>query len=148
MSIENKAAALIEKMNTEQENYRNWLLSLSPEEMLDHAYEFAIRREMMAVIENIEVIGLSEKQADALLKSENPLADIYKGFTYVDTQFPDIVRGCVEEHAKMLVQQAKEPRQASKPSRKARPSVLERLGAPTLRQTLPKNSAKSREQER
>ena len=34
MSIENKAAALIEKMNTEQENYRNWLLSLLPEEML------------------------------------------------------------------------------------------------------------------
>lgn len=36
--------ALYEKMFEEQENFRSWLLSQPPEEILNHTYEYTVRR--------------------------------------------------------------------------------------------------------
>lgn len=37
--------ALYEKMFEEQENFRSWLLSQPPEEILNHTYEYTVRED-------------------------------------------------------------------------------------------------------
>ena len=39
MTLDQLNTELYQKMFAEQEKYKTWLLSLSPEAMLDHAYE-------------------------------------------------------------------------------------------------------------
>ena len=112
MTTAEKNTALYEKMSAEQEEYRKWLLAQTPEKILEHAYEFAMRREIVAVMEDVELIDLSEKQTDVLLSAEHPLADIYKAFSNIDTQYADITRGCVEEYATAIIQQEQERREA------------------------------------
>lgn len=69
--------ALTEKLTMEQNQYREWLLSLPPEEILDHAYEYAIREDIVLATEDEP---LSEKQCKALLKLDTPVADIFNDF--------------------------------------------------------------------
>ena len=42
--------ALYEKMFEAQEKYREWLLSQPPEEILNHAYEYTIREDIILAI--------------------------------------------------------------------------------------------------
>ena len=99
MTIEEKCAALYEKASAEQAEYRNWLISQPPEEILNHTHEYTVREDIVMAMEDLEVIGLTEKQLDMLLNLESPLADIYKDYTKIDTQQMDIVRGCIEDRA-------------------------------------------------
>lgn len=73
MTNEQLNTALYKKMFAEQEKYRNWLLSQSPEEILNHSYEYNIREDILLSFENND---LSDAQARALLRSANPLADL------------------------------------------------------------------------
>lgn len=62
--------ALYEKMFAEQETYRAWLLSQPPEEILNHAYEYTVREDILM---SLEYHDLPDAQARALLKSPSPL---------------------------------------------------------------------------
>ena len=62
--------ALYEKMATEQEKYRDWLKSQPPEEVLNHAYEYTVREDIVMAMEELE---LTDTQAQALLESPSPL---------------------------------------------------------------------------
>ena len=57
---------LYEKMSYEQDYYRQWLLSQPPEEILNHAYEYAMREDILMAMETEE---LTDAQAQALLGS-------------------------------------------------------------------------------
>ena len=112
MTNEEKNNALYEKVSAEQDKYRSWLLSQPPEEILNHTYEYNIREDIVMAMEDMELIGLTEEQTDALLKSESPLAYIYRDFTKVETNHMDVVRGCIEDRAKAEVKQEQEIRDA------------------------------------
>ena len=64
---------LYEKMEAEQQQYREWLLAQPPDEILNHTYEYTMRQDILMAMEEM---GLSDKQARALLKSPCPLADV------------------------------------------------------------------------
>jgi len=64
MDAEKQNNALYEKMSAEQRIYREWLLSLPAQEILDHAYEYTIREDILIAME--EDI-LSEEEVQALL---------------------------------------------------------------------------------
>lgn len=66
---------LYQKMYAEQEQYKAYLLTLPPAQILDHAGEYACRENILMVIESN---NLSNARAEALLKSSTPLADVYK----------------------------------------------------------------------
>lgn len=66
--------ALYQKMFAEQEAFRNKLLAMTPQEILDHAYEYTSREDILLAMENND---LSNRQAKALLKSETPLGDVF-----------------------------------------------------------------------
>ena len=74
--------ALFEKMSDEQDNYRDWLKSQPPEEVLNHAYEYTIREDIVMAMEELE---LTDTQAQALLESPSPLADVYRYFEKLET---------------------------------------------------------------
>jgi len=85
---------LYEKMSAEQRVYREWLLSLPAQEILDHAYEYSIREDILIAME--EDI-LSEEQAQALLQSPCSLADVYKDWQKRDNcGHMDIIRDVIE----------------------------------------------------
>ena len=57
---------LYEKMEAEQKQYREWLLTQPPDEILNHTYEYTMRQDILIAMEEQR---LSDKQAQALLKS-------------------------------------------------------------------------------
>ena len=82
MNTNNLNTALYEKMATEQEKYRDWLKSQPPEEILHHTYEYTVREDIVMAMEQLE---LTDAQAQALLDSPSPLADVYRYFEKLET---------------------------------------------------------------
>ena len=77
MNTNNLNTALYEKMTAEQDKFRDWLKSQPPEEVLNHAYEYTIREDIVMAMEELE---LTDTQAQALLESPSPLADTLRHF--------------------------------------------------------------------
>ena len=84
MTQEQLNTALYKKMFAEQEKYKAWLLSQPPESILDHAYEYTSREDILLSLENDD---LSSAQAKALLKSPCPLADVFKDWDKRDNSY-------------------------------------------------------------
>lgn len=104
MNINEKNTALYEKMAAEQDTFRDWLKSQPPEEVLHHAYEYSVREDIVMAMEELE---LSDKQAQALLDSLSPLADVYRHFEKLETGYMDVIRESIEDRAdEMSVQRA------------------------------------------
>ena len=74
MINEERNTALYEKMFAEQETYRAWLLTQPPEEILKHTYEYTVREDILM---SLECNNLPDAQAQALLRSPSPLADVF-----------------------------------------------------------------------
>ena len=74
MTQEEMLTALYEKMAAEQDKYRDWLKGQPAAEVLNHAYEYTVREDIVMCMEEFE---LTEAQAKALLASPTPLADVY-----------------------------------------------------------------------
>ncbi len=82
MDAEKLNQALYDKMAAEQERFKHGLLGMTTEEALDHAYEYAMRQDILMEMEELD---LSAPEAAALLESPCPLADIYKDFRDMET---------------------------------------------------------------
>ena len=96
MNTNDLNAALYEKMAAEQDQYRDWLKSQPPEEILHHAYEYSVREDIVMAMEELE---LTDAQAQALLDSSSPLADVYRYFEKLETAHMDVVRDSIENRA-------------------------------------------------
>lgn len=94
-----------EKMQAEQEQFKSWLVKQSPEEILNNAYQYAVKEDILF---SFDVLELEDGQAAALLSSPSPLEDVYKEFTKRETGYMDILRDCVEDRAKQLIQAREE----------------------------------------
>ena len=89
-------AKLYNKMQQEQNEYRAWLLAQPPEEILNHAYEYSSREDILIALENA---SLRPAQMRALLESQAPLADIYKDYRDCDTNTLDVMALCIADRA-------------------------------------------------
>lgn len=74
--------ALYEKMFAEQETYQAWLLSQPLKEILNHAYEYTVREDILM---SMEYHDLPDAQAGALLKSPSPLSDVFADWENKET---------------------------------------------------------------
>ncbi|EKC49098.1 hypothetical protein OBE_14825, partial [human gut metagenome] len=61
-----KNTALYEKMAAEQDKFRDWLKSQPSEEILNHAYEYIVREDILMAMEELD---LPQSRAAALLAS-------------------------------------------------------------------------------
>jgi len=109
MDAEKLNQALYDKMAAEQERFKHGLLGLTPEEALNHAYEYTIREDILMAMEFTE---LPASQAAALLESPSPLADIFKDFRDMGTGHMDNVRECIEDRADSLLEAQREATRA------------------------------------
>ena len=83
MTNEELNTRLYEKMFAEQEQFRDWLLSQPPAEILNHAYEYTVREDILM---SLEYHDLEDSQARALLKSDKPLKQIFERWENVQEQ--------------------------------------------------------------
>ena len=109
MTTEEMHTALYEKFSAEQDIYRAWLLKQTPEEIIQHSYEYTVREDIVMMMEDAE---FSPQQAAALLWKGTPLSDIYKDFTKVETGYMDILRDTVENRANDILKEAEALRSA------------------------------------
>lgn len=91
---------LCEKTRVEQSAYCLWLTAQPPEEILHHAYEYSVREDIILATEEM---NLTPARVRALLKSPAPLADVYKDFSKLETDYMSIVAQCVEDRADDLL---------------------------------------------
>lgn len=105
MTSEELNTALYEKMAAEQNAYRDWLKGQPPEEILDHAYEYSVREDIVMEMEELE---LSPEAAKALLKSSTPLADVYSEWEDTETNHMEDIRDVIENRAGYVLRVEKE----------------------------------------
>lgn len=100
MTNEELNTALYQKMFNEQSQYRDQLRTMTPEEILGQAYEFVCREDILL---SLEYNDLSTKQAEALLKSDTPLADVFKKWESWETSHMDDVWSAVAAQANEMI---------------------------------------------
>lgn len=100
MTNEELNTRLYEKMAAEQTRYRDWLLTLPSAELLQHAYEYSVREDIVMCMEEL---NLPDKQAKALLKAKTPVADIFKSWEKRETGYMDQVRDTLESKANEII---------------------------------------------
>ena len=88
-------------MFAEQESFRDWLKGQPPEEILNHAYEYTIREDILL---SLEYHNLSDAQIDALMESPSPLADVFKDFEKLETHHMETVWDCLENRADAILE--------------------------------------------
>ena len=96
MTNEQWNTTLYKQMFAEQERFRSWLLTQPPREVLNHAYEYIVREDILL---SLEYNDLTDAQAAALLSSPAPLADVYKTFDKMESSHMEEIWSCVEHRA-------------------------------------------------
>ena len=70
---------LYSKMCDEQEAYKSMLLSKPPEEILEHAYEYSVREDIICAMTDND---LPEEQAAAILSLNLTMDDMFEQFSH------------------------------------------------------------------
>ena len=99
-------------MFDEQEHYRQHLLSLPPEEILNSAYEYTTREDILL---SLEYNDLTDKQCQALLKSPCLLSDVFRVWEKYESSHMEELWSVVENRANTVIQAEK-----AKPHREER----------------------------
>lgn len=95
---------LYNRMFEEQEYYRNWLLSLPPEEILFHAFSYSVREDILMTQEEN---NFSIEKCKALLESPTPLADMKRAYDKTETNYMDDIRNVMENYADDILRENK-----------------------------------------
>ena len=69
------------KMTEEFNTYRAWLLSQLPEEILNHAYKYSTKQDILL---NVADADLSPAQIETMLRSPCPLEDVLRDCFHID----------------------------------------------------------------
>ncbi len=109
MTNEEWNTRLYEKLFAEQAQFRDWLLSLPPAEILDHAYEYTVREDILL---SLEYHDLEDGQVKALLKSPDPLKQIFERWEDRETSHMEDIWDTVLEQAEEA--QARQKARSSK----------------------------------
>ena len=106
-------AELHEKMEREMKQYEEKLIAMPPEKILEKAYQYTIYREISCLMEESD---LNARQLRALLKSENPMAEIYERWLDTDISFSEELGAVIRMeanaviHAEMLLHRKRDAR--------------------------------------
>ena len=93
-------AKLYAKMEESFQDFSNWLLKQQPEEILNHAYEYATKADILAIMETTD---LDDAQANALLALDDPLDAVFKEFGDSSSNSMDVLVSFIEDKADELV---------------------------------------------
>jgi hypothetical protein len=105
MNQEELNTAVYDKMFAEQNNFRDWLKGQSPEAVLNHAYAYTVREDILIAMENCD---LTVQQAKAPLSSPTPLEDVFHDFQQIESGQTEIIQECIETRANDILQTQRE----------------------------------------
>lgn len=97
--------AVYKKLSAEEETFRDWLKTLSPDEILHHAYEYVIREDILL---NFESNDLSDAQAKVLLNTKDLMSDLFRQYEKLETGYMETMWSCIENRADELLRQQTE----------------------------------------
>ena len=92
-------AELYEKVSAEFEEYKNNLLMMSPEQMLEHAYAYAVRSDIVIAIECGSIYA---RQAQSLLNADNTLDEIFGKWEDFEKNHMETIRTAIECKANQI----------------------------------------------
>ena len=105
MTNEELNMKLYDKLADEQKTFKEWMLTQPPDEILNHAYEFTIRQDIVYAMEYLDI---SDEQAKALLTSPDALSEIYEDFIDLEDNHMDYIRDCIESRADKNIEKFRE----------------------------------------
>lgn len=79
----NQIEQLTEKMTAEFNSFRTWLLQQPPEEILNHAYEYSTKQD---IVMNVADADLSHAEVETLLRLTSPLNDVFEDIRNMDDE--------------------------------------------------------------
>ena len=144
MTTEECNTALYKKMFAEQNAFRDWLKSQPPEEILNHAYEYTTREDILL---SLEYQDLSAEQAVALMSSPCPISDVFKDFEKLETDHMSVIWECVDNRADKLLANQRQACQEASQDENTKLTIREKLQM--MQPTAPhKHTPKFKGQER
>ena len=115
MNAEYLRVNLYEKAFKEQEKFIADLKKLPPEEIIEKAYEYIMREDILMTFEDDY---LSPKQVKALLKLEYPLASCYSRWLDNDYSYMEMLQDTVSELGSKLAKENTEKERNQKKKHK------------------------------
>ena len=92
-------------MSEAQKRYHEWLLEQDPQEILNHAYEYCLRNDILLTLEYDDI---SAEQAQVLLQQTDPLSEIFSAYERDSTEQRTAIISCIENRADELIARQKE----------------------------------------
>ena len=102
MSKENLRILLYQKVAKEQSDFVEYLKMLPPDEIIDKAYEKALRDDILLSFENDY---LSNEQMKELIKLEKPLAACYNEWLDTESSHMEMLMDIIDKFSEMLVKE-------------------------------------------
>ena len=136
MTEEELVDVLSDKMRSEQDKFREELLQKKPEEILNGAYSYWMRDDIIIAVEGRH---LSNEALSALVKLDNPLSAAYQEFLDTDHDTLEPLIDSLESLAERELRAAEHEQK--------RPSIREQLKAGGSH-TAPEHTGKPPTQER
>lgn len=102
---------LWEKAQEEQSEYVEELKRLPPEQIVDKAYEKTMRDDILITFEDNR---LSDKQVEALMRLDYPIAACYEEWQKNDVTYMDRLFEVVDDYADDLVKESEAEKQKQK----------------------------------
>lgn len=83
---------LYKKAFAEQEEYRTWLISQAPEDILKNAYEYATREDILRILEEF---SFTSSQYQALLGTNHLIAMVFHAWEKSETDYMTVLYNTV-----------------------------------------------------
>lgn len=104
MILEQLNTALYEKVYAEQQEFISTLKTKTPENIIQYAYEFVIREDILLSLDEND---LDARQCKALLKEKNPLDKLFLAWEKHEGSHMTEILDCIENKADELVKLAR-----------------------------------------
>ncbi len=124
MNTNDLNTALYEKMAAEQDKFRDWLKSQPPEEVLNHAYEYTIREDIVMAMEELELTDTQVRHFWIPPRRWRMCTAILKK---LETGYMDVIRDSIENRADDACRAKEELR--TTPSIPTQPPTRENMGS-------------------
>lgn len=93
MTNEELNTKLYQQMSEELDEYKDELLSMPSAEVLEHAYAYSVKQDILFAMEEID---LPDKQCKALLRESHPLEKVFERWENHESHYMEEIRDMIE----------------------------------------------------
>lgn len=102
---------LYEKVQAEYDAFIEELKQMTPEQVIDKAYEKVIKEDLVTEIQHG---SLEQTEAKALYREKYPLDRMYQEWLDTDVSYMDLLKDSIDDTAKKAVKEMKEKQRESR----------------------------------